>query len=155
MVMREILLTKGAIALVDDVDYDLIAAFEWHLHSAGYAARKIGRGRAQTTVLMHRFIMGPLLSQQVDHKNLNGLDNRRANLRICTHAQNMANRDKLSRRRYKGVTWRRDFARVHARIAGRHLGSFDTEVEAARAYDIAAVLLWGEFARLNFPKKTA
>jgi len=105
---------------------------------------------------MHNFITG---WPYVDHRNGNGLDNRRQNLRQATHAQNLANQ-KLSSRNvsgYKGVSRNRNLDRWTATIspAGRsvYLGSFDTPQDAARAYDAAAVEHYAEFARLNFPRR--
>jgi hypothetical protein len=162
--MREIPLTNSTkVALVDDEDYDRLIGYSWRLERSGgleYAAK--GRSSAK----MQNEIMRPALEAavpktRIDHRNLNGLDNRKSNLRLCTNQQNCANRGKQSNNTsgYKGVyllakgkakPW-------HARVGSRkengilHGGYFATAEEAARKYDELAVELYGEFARLNFP----
>lgn len=116
-----------------------------------YARRYSRKG----IVLMHREIMNPPKGMVVDHINGNGLDNRRCNLRICTPAENVRNRRKVAcgRSRFIGVFPRRD--KWHAVVTHQRkthfVGSFDDEVEAAKARDRLALELHGPFARLNFP----
>lgn len=159
--MKEIPLTKGHVALVDDADYEWLNQYNWHYEPAGcgYAARRIDN----KIVLMHQFIMQAKLGQLVDHKNRNGLDNQRNNLRMATTAQNAANRDKPRRikpttSQFKGVyldsNTHRWIAKIRVNRQGIHIGSFADEVEAARAYDAAACKYHGTFARLNFPEAT-
>ena len=157
---REIVLSNGDVALVDAADYDRVmnAAGTWYAtpnrHTI-YAGRKVRRpdGR-QTTQLLHRFLTGDAW-RQVDHINGDGLDNRRSNLRLATHAQNMRNRREQTNNSsgFRGVSrhnrrWR---ASISVGNKDRHLGYYDDPIEAARAYDAAALELSGEFARLNFP----
>jgi hypothetical protein len=150
--MREIPLTKGYVAIVDDEDYErVMAAGKWH-YSSGYAVRDHSRMR------MHRFIMGLVFGdgKNVDHINGNGLDNRRCNLRICTMSQNQGNRgvNKNNATRYKGVSFDHINNKYMARITihGRtvHLGRFVYAIDAACAYDRAAREYFGEFAVTNF-----
>lgn len=107
---------------------------------------------------MHRFIMDAPKGQQVDHINGNKLDNRKSNLRICSHSENLRNqrKPKDNKSGFKGVSWHKGAKRWCAEIRSNgkrhHLGYFDTAEDAAKAYDIAATLIHGDYARLNFPK---
>ena len=103
---------------------------------------------------MHRLIMGAQPGQLIDHKNRKGLDNQRGNLRFCTRSQNQANAKKRAgSSRYKGVTWDKHWDKWRAMIGVRskrfHLGYFDDEDDAGRAYNRAATEYFGEFARPN------
>jgi hypothetical protein len=155
---REIPLTQGRVALVDDSDYEAVLAVgKWHLSTCDgrlYAQN----AKSKSVIRLHKFLTGwPL----VDHVNGDGLDNRRANLRRATASQNSANIDPPSHNTsgYKGVTLykRTGRWRGHITVDGtqRHLGYFATAEEAARAYDAAALATWGEFARPNFPEERA
>lgn len=152
-------------ALVDEADAELVTVHRWRAMESQsgrlYAYTVIGR----KTVFMHRLILGTGDGFDTDHRNRDGLDNRRCNLRPATRAQNVANTPKSKRRdgrawtsAYKGVCWNRDQRRWQAsiRVDGRlkFLGRFDGEADAARAYDRAALAAWGEFARLNLPPGT-
>lgn len=159
--MREIPLTKGFVALVDDEDYERLAQFSWQAHVGAwnvYAERSERRTyqAPRGHVSMHRAILDVGKGVVVDHINRNGLDNRRANLRIATTRQNAFNsalhRDSSSG--FKGVSLDRTRGgkwRATIKADGRHyaLGRFDTALEAARVYDMAALKLHGEFARIN------
>jgi len=143
-------LTKGLTAVIDAQDAPLVAGFNWYAHCVGnlvYAARR-ERG-TRKIVYMHRAIMGT--ADDIDHRDDDGLNNRRANLRPCTHQQNMANRRRHGNNRsgHKGVWERNGSFRASIRVDGktRHLGPFPTAEEAAAAYQGAARRLNGEFAR--------
>jgi len=157
--VKTVSLTQGQFALVDDEDHErVVAAGPWHIHhtqgSLHLYARHIGPRPSMVKTLMHRLILNAQPNQQVDHINGDGLDNRRVNLRLCTHSQNCANRSKslsLTSSRYKGVSRCADCNRWRDSFKARLLGLFTSEEDAARAYDTVARETWGEFARLNFP----
>ena len=158
MITRQIPLTRGLVAVVDKVDYDVaFAAGPWNAHPdrrTFYAQKTLHLPGRDTSVRLHSLLTGwPL----VDHINGDGLDNRRANLRRATHAQNQANqrRSLANRSGFKGVSFYQRHGQWQSviQIGGRkrHLGYFPTPRDAARAYDAAAIEAWGEYARLNFP----
>lgn len=155
---REIPLSQGGVAIVDAADYDAVIAFTWrelkrnHTFYVTRPVRKTDGG--WTAQFLHTFLTGLPL---VDHRNGNGLDNRRANLREATHAENMRNRGPLSTNTsgFKGVSpdKTRGKWRAQIQVDGKvyRLGCYATAEAAALAYDVAAVELHGEFAWLNFP----
>ena len=148
---RTIPLTRGFFALVDEEDYSFLSQHSWHANPArvGWYAARTANG---TTVYMHRAIVKPESGEHIDHRNRNGLDNRRCNLRVATLRQNLANSRPRNGcgSRYKGVSWHKQDGLWRAYIAGKHIGLFRDEVAAALAYDVAALDRWGEFARPNF-----
>lgn len=152
--MKKIKLTQGKFALVDDADYEWLVQFKWcivKVRRIYYAIRAV-QGK---TVYMHRFMLEAPKDMDIDHINHNGLDNRRANLRICTHIQNLQNKRSSCNgtSKYKGVSWcKRDkkwTAQIEHGGQSAYLGRFANELEAANAYDKAAKELHGEFAYLN------
>lgn len=154
-------LTRGYVALVDAADYPrVIEAGSWNVRPHGktiYAQRCIllPDGR-RSTQQMHNFITDAI---GIDHRNGDGLDNRRANLRISTQAQNCANTRIRSNNKsgFKGVSWKASrsawCAQIRRNDKSYHLGLFADREEAARAYDAAAIEFFGEFARINFPEE--
>ncbi|WP_058189836.1 HNH endonuclease [Terracidiphilus gabretensis] len=165
--MKEISLTKGYVALVDDRDYDVLMRLApWHAHKAPrtfYAVHSYydGGGREAPRIrklLMHHVIMGRKFGgRDVDHKDGNGLNNQRSNLRWSTRSQNRANSAKARNgaNKYKGVHFLTRLGKFQAYIGSkpkRYLGVFRSEEEAASAYDRAAIDLYGEFACLNLPQ---
>jgi hypothetical protein len=161
-VSREIPLSQGMVAIVDDEDYERLSKYRWFASKVGnnwYALRHSPRGQSPATVKMHRVVVGLEYrdKKQLDHINHNGLDNRRSNLRICDYAANQHNRKirGTGTSQYKGVDliagrkkWR---ARICKQYRTYELGEFASEKEAAAAYDGAAIILFGEFACINFP----
>ena len=159
--MKLIKLTQDRWAMVDDEDYDYLSQWKWYTKKGKsetwYACRNlsIAEGQPNVTIRMHRVILNVPQGLEVDHINNCGLDNRRGNLRECTRSQNMRNSrsHKNSSSRFKGVSWhKRDKvwqANITIHTGLIHIGSFDTEKDAAIAYNEKAVELFRDFARLN------
>ncbi len=152
--MKQVQLTQGKVALVDDEDFERLSKFKWHaLYTKGhwYAVRTMDK----RLIFMHREIMAAPSRAQVDHKDGNGLNNQQYNLRLATNAQNGRNRGKQHNNTsgYKGVYWNKQDRkwRANIRCDGRiiHLGYFVNSEDAARAYNDAAIKYFGEFAKLN------
>lgn len=163
--MKTILLTQNKFTLVDDDVYDSLSRFKWYarrspfaLKDFWYAIRRVPRKNGGGFLRMHRVITEAKPGKFVDHINHNGLDNRRENLRICSHKENTQNqlvhRDNATGKKGVGVSHGKTKFRARIRIDGAlvHLGYFRSLEEAARAYDDAAKKHFGEFAQLNFPE---
>ncbi len=159
---RRIPLTQGLFAIVDPEDYASLGRYKWRVcrtrgKNVLYAERTLRRADGRyTRILMHRQLMRVPDGYVIDHINGCGLDNRRANLRLATVAQNAWNTKKRNPRSgYKGVWFARDKGMWRASIVcnrrRKHLGYFKDKIEAAQAYDKAAIELHKQFARLNFP----
>lgn len=168
-------LPGGLVALVDDQDAERVLTHRWHTKRKSadptkvYVQRTVrlepGRRGRKTSLALHRFILDAPEGLFVDHRNGDPLDNRRENLRICTVRENSTNIVSSKNRKaggFKGVSWNRNAGKWEAYIGagavgpnGRrrrmYLGLFADPADAARAYDAAAALHFGEFAALNFP----
>lgn len=159
--MKEIKLTKGFVALVDDEDFERVNQFKWTAlvskkRDCVYAYRKKYGNGGSITILMHRYILGiDDETLEVDHVDLNGINNCRKNLRVCTHAQNNQNKKahKDSTSKFIGVSWYKTRSKWRSTIfvegKQKSLGYHESEHSAATAYNSAAMLYFGEFANLN------
>lgn len=165
--MKEIKLTKGKVALIDDGDYERVSQHNWQASRSlskpswrprkWYAVRRIWLPELKTkeTLFLHRFLLNPPDHLEVDHINGDSLDCRRSNMRLATPAQNRMNRGPQinSASGYKGVCQRGSRWEAQIRVNGKklNLGCFSTPTEAARIYDQAARKHFGEFAYINLP----
>lgn len=152
--VARIQVANGSVTIIDARFADVVGEWSWHDNGAGYAANG---GGTRPRLYLHRFVLwlagmdcGEL---QVDHINNNRLDNRLLNLRIVTRSQNQCNRPLPEGKKYRGVRWEKGRGKYHATIVRHrkttHLGRFDNEIDAAKAYDRAAIAHGGVY-RLNF-----
>lgn len=150
---REIPLTRGKVALVDDADYEWLSRWKWHYQGNGYAWRNLLVDGKNRSIAMHRAITECPAGVCVDHINHDPLDNRRCNLRIATQGENRQNERPIrgGTSVFKGVvfTMNRWSARIGSGSARTYLGRFLTQRDAAAAYNAAALALYGEYACLN------
>ena len=155
--MKIIPLTKGYFAFVDDDWID--EGYKW-CYSSGYAVRGVNLNGKHKTIWLHREVMNTPDDMETDHRNNYKLDNRKENLRVCTHGENQHNQvvqpfysGRLKLSKYKGVTWHKCGKKweAHIRVDSEkiHLGLFTLETDAAIAYNVAAKKHFGEFALLN------
>jgi hypothetical protein len=171
--MKEIPLTQGKVALVDDEDYEWLNQWKWFAfkgHKTYYARRAIYIHGKQKMLHLHRIIMNTPDDMQVDHIDHNGLNNQKSNLRNCDFLQNRQNSSARGKSEYLGVSIKKKIS-TYKNINGEikkyyypnmfvsqitvnkrrtHLGYFNDKIEAAKAYDKAAKEYFGEFANLNF-----
>lgn len=159
MSTHRIELPSGHVTVIDAADTTLVERYRWFA-SVGPWGVYVVRNRLVSDPpgaprKLHRLLTGATPGLVVDHRNHDGLDNRRSNLRVCTTAQNGANarRSAANRSGFKGVSWHkargkwRAYIEVNRQV--RHLGLFDDAWAAAQAYNAAALEAWGEFAVLN------
>jgi hypothetical protein len=161
---RKISLTQGKYAIVDPDDYVWLSKYKWttsRVYTKFYAVRsvKCKKTSKMKTIRMHREILNVPAGLECDHINGHSLDNRKANLRAATRQQNCWNNRKRkpkSLSKYKGVSFSKRGRPWKAMLTvdGKwiYLGSYNSEVEAAKAYDKAAKNYFGQYAKLNFPQ---
>lgn len=158
--MTELTTASGDVILVDEDDVPRLEGqrfYSLRTRRLTYAAFVLKvPGEKSKRMLLHRFLLDAPPGTIVDHKNRNGLDNRRENLRFADHKLNAANGSGWGgTSKYRGVFWNKQARRWTAQItldqACERIGNFQSEEDAARAFDAAAVAAWGEFARINFP----
>jgi hypothetical protein len=157
--IKRIYLTQKQFTIVDEEDYDYLIQWAWHANrnkNQYYAATNMKLKEVAYTCFMHNLIAERMgIVGNADHKNRDGLDNRRSNLRLADDSQNNINRGLRldSTSGYKGVCYRKDTNKWRAYITCKRerisLGSFKTAEEAAQAYNNAAIRLFGEYAYLN------
>lgn len=156
----EVPLTRGYVALIDEVDADRVLTLRWYVmvnKNTAYARRSLNwTGGKRPSQLLHRFVLGVTdPGVHVDHIDGNGLNNRRENLRECTRTQNLGNSKRAVNNRtgFKGVMHHERHGRYYARICvnGKqtYLGNFGTADEAHEAYCMAATVHFGAFARFE------
>jgi hypothetical protein len=149
--MKIRLLNTDKVAIIDGNSFEKIKSYRWRLSKAGNGYAVASHGTKQ--ISMHRVILNPSQKIHIDHINGDGLDNRIENLRLCTHGQNMSNRKlhKNNTSGYKGVNWESEKWRATIYRNGKKisLGCFDDILDAAKAYNKAALKYYGEFAKLN------
>ena len=156
--MKEIELTQGKVALVDDEDYEYLRQWKWYYgceggkNKSGYAVRSITNPK-RALIFMHRVIMSTPTGMETDHINCNKTDNRKENLRVCTRLQNKKNNPLMKNNKtgYKGVSINNNRYKVKISVNKKqiHLGYFDKVEDAAKTYNLAALKYHGKFARLN------
>jgi hypothetical protein len=155
---KEIILTQGKVAIVDDEDFEYLNKWKWHIYKQNrnnyYARTVIHLNKKRIPVVMHRLLV-KCDGYIIDHISGDGLDNRKCNIRVCNRSENPINRrvniNNLSG--YKGVSWFKPEQKWRAQIQYRkivyHLGCFIDPIDAAIAYNEAALKYHGEFANLN------
>jgi len=157
--MKKIELTKGKYAIVDDEVFDEVSKLKWH-YCKGYAQRSERINGKRSNVSMHRYILGANTGDIVDHKDLDGTNNQKSNLRFCTKGQNSENRIKIKSKttsKYKGVFWNSankkwiSTVKKHSKCYSK---IFNNERNAAIWYDETARELFGEFVNTNFTEKS-
>lgn len=156
--MMELITSNGYVVLIDDKDYSLVSQYKWRGLKGKYTTYAITG--SSPTVYLHRMLTGAPKGTRVDHEDHNGLNNQRSNLRVCTNSQNQANRRKSLGKSsiYKGVSLVKATGRWEASIECNEkrarIGYFDSELEAAYAYNQAANTLFSDYALVNDLQET-
>jgi hypothetical protein len=155
--MKQIALTQGKVAMVDDEDYERLSKYNYFAHKRFNNWYALRHDENHATRRMHHDVLNLPSNALVDHKDGDGLNNQKENLRDATKSQNAANsRIRGGSSKYKGVSWKEPSKKWQAKICidykQIYLGLHESEIAAALAYDAAAIKHFGEYARLNFPE---
>lgn len=157
--LEHIKLSNGLVARVDKTDFEAVRCFPWFAVKQGniwYAHANVTDCQGHRILKMHRMVAGALRGQAVDHRNGDGLDNTKGNLRLATKSQNAANgaKHKDGKSKFKGVSFDKQTGKWRAQLFAQgkrvNIGRFVLEEDAARAYDGAAKQAFGDFSRTNF-----
>ena len=163
--MKTIELNNNYTCNIDDEDYNEIKKYHWFTQHNGHATYAATHITQDKLMLMHRLILKLKEGEICDHKDHNGLNNQRNNIRQTTSQNNSANQTKTrtyknlpTMSKYKGVSWNRNYMKWFSQIGHNHktlyLGIYTSEIEAAKAYDKKALELYGEHAYTNFGEQT-
>ena len=147
--MKEIILKNGLIALVDDEDYDLVSVRRWVHHKVDHLSYAQASFDGKN-LLMHRVVMRAKTGQVIDHRDGNGLNNQKSNLRFCTQRQNSANKRIKPANEYRGISWHKKNKGWEVRVGKKYQGMRKDKIVAAQLYDRKAKEIYGEYAVLNF-----
>lgn len=155
--MKLLPLTKGYYTKIDDEDFERLSKHKWitinrKKSNLFYAGRSLRINGKKIVIFLHREVIGtPPNKMFVDHKDHDGLNNQKSNLRFCTQSQNSANSimHKANKSGYRGVHWYPRKRKYNATIKHKHIGYFNNKEDAARAYNKLAKKYFGEFAQLN------
>lgn len=161
-VVVEVKLTRGLVTIIDAEDFELVSQHKWYAVRGGHtnyawSTQRVHGTNRRKNIKLHRLLLNAPDGLEVDHRNSDGLDNRRANIRLCTLAENRRNSQRQvgGASEFKGVSKRQGRPKAWVaklRVNGKaYTRCFATELEAALAYDQMAREHFGEFAKLNFP----
>lgn len=157
--MRKIKLTQNKFALVSDRDYYKLNKFKWYPDKGTNTFYVVRNSKdifgKHLKVRMHHDILGKFVGKEIDHKDGNGLNNQRSNLRICSHSENQHNRNKYkcNTSGYKGVSWHKGKSKWSAQIRMSgvliHLGDYTSKLKAYKAYCEACRKYHGKFSNIK------
>jgi hypothetical protein len=157
--MKELKLTKGYVAIVDDEDFEIVSQWHWSATKCCdkvYARRTQRYGNKKVQVYLHRYLMNIHLCDKTvfcDHKDRDTMNNQKSNLRVCTAAENQRNKTKKRNgmHKYMGVSANHKRFSASLSLNGKrvYIGTYDTQEEAAIAYNKKKIEVHGDFVNLN------